>query len=445
MIAAAKRPQRIWLVAAATLLEGISACVSEEPCVPGVAVAGFWTAGCHMTPDGSPIPQAGEDGGVAVDAPQAADSAPPPSYKMCTRRRSDEFLVAATGSPSDAWTAMAQRAAPTNRFEPNLLWTGQEVLVFGGWNYENVAVGPGGRYQPDRNQWRPMAPIPSTTASVNLSTAVWTGCEMIVWGANTKLDGSGGGIYDPETDEWREISHVGEPSPRIASSAVWTGREMIVWGGSTGLCTGLTGSCSDGGRYDPASNTWMALSTVDAPAPRFAHRAIFTGTEMIVWAGRNSNRLSEPPVGGGGIYSVREDRWRPMTAAGEPALRDYPSVVWTGKEMIVWGGLVQGGHLVRNDGGRYDPVANRWTGMSIPGDLPGRYYHVAVWTGQEMIIWGGDYRDPRGFRYDPVRDQWTQMSTYGAPPPRAWAGVVFTGQEVVIWGGTALAGGRYQP
>ena len=43
-------------------------------------------------------------------------------------------------------------------------------------------------------------------------------------------------------------------------------------------------------------------------------------------------------------------------------------------------------------GGSYDPAANRW--QPVPaGPLSGRVLHSAVWTGQEMLVWGGTAGD----------------------------------------------------
>jgi hypothetical protein len=56
---------------------------------------------------------------------------------------------------------------------------------------------------------------------------------------------------------------------------------MIVWGGSE---SGSIGNA--GGRYDPATDTWVATSTgAGVPSPRLYHTAVWTDTEMIVWGG----------------------------------------------------------------------------------------------------------------------------------------------------------------
>ena len=61
--------------------------------------------------------------------------------------------------------------------------------------------------------------------------------------------------------------------------------------------------------------------------------------------------------------------------------------MWTGSEMIVWGGVGGGGTF--NTGGRYNPSTNTWTATSTTNAPVARDVHTAVWTGSEMIVWGG--------------------------------------------------------
>ena len=55
-----------------------------------------------------------------------------------------------------------------------------------------------------------------------------------------------------------------------------------------------------GGRYYPDIDLWVATSTTNAPSGRFSHTAVWTGSEMVVWGGRNSNG----PLNTGGRYCV---------------------------------------------------------------------------------------------------------------------------------------------
>src|SRR5262249_23187437 len=81
------------------------------------------------------------------------------------------------------------------------------------------------------------------------------------------------------------------------------------------------------------------------------------------------------------------------------------SAVWTGGEMIIWGG---NNGTYRNDGLRYNPATDSWTATSKVNAPSARSLHSAVWTGTEMIVWGGP--DNRGARYNPSTDTWTTMS-----------------------------------
>ena len=75
-----------------------------------------------------------------------------------------------------------------------------------------------------------------------------------------------------------------------------------------------------------------------------------------------------------------------MPTNGAPAPRSVHTAVWTGREMVLWGGFNGG---VLNDGGRYNPAFSAWAAVNTTGAPAARYYHTAVWTGTEMIVWGG--------------------------------------------------------
>jgi N-acetylneuraminic acid mutarotase len=104
---------------------------------------------------------------------------------------------------------------------------------------------------------------------------------MIVWGGwNGSSDFNTGGRYNPATDSWVSTSITNVPVARHGHAAVWTGNEMIVWGGYPAVNTG--------GRYNPTTDSWTATSTTNAPTGRLVHAsAVWTGTEMIVWGGWN--------------------------------------------------------------------------------------------------------------------------------------------------------------
>src|SRR6266478_1682214 len=128
-------------------------------------------------------------------------------------------------------------------------------------------------------------------------------------------------------------------------------------------------------------DTWTPTSTTNAPAGRYEHTAVWTGSEMIVWGGFNGSFLNT-----GGRYNPGTGSWTATSTTSAPAGRDRYTAVWTGSEMIVWGGF-NGSYL--NTGGRYNPGTDSWTATSITSAPAGRYEHTAVWTDSEMIVRGG--------------------------------------------------------
>jgi N-acetylneuraminic acid mutarotase len=335
----------------------------------------------------------------------------------------------------DFWEQRAGGTPPATRDYHTAVWTGCEMIVWGGNNGANL--NNGGRYNPAANSWTAVTAAGAPAGRYH-HTAVWTGCEMIVWGGyNGSSSLNDGGRYNPAANSWTAATTAGAPAGRYHHTAVWTGSEMIVWGGQN-----LISYFNDGGRYNPAGNSWTAVTTTGAPAARFFHITVWTGSEMIVWGGYGGSYFND-----GGRYNPAGDSWTAVTTTGAPAARGIDAaVVWTGSEMIVWGGGGNGGPD-RNDGGRYNPGANSWTAVTTTGAPSARNGHTAVWTGCEMIVWGGaesingsfSYFNDGG-RYNPAANSWTAVTTAGAPAARTVHTAVWTGSEMIVWGGYNVNG-----
>ncbi|MGI8684953.1 MAG: Kelch repeat-containing protein [Acidimicrobiales bacterium] len=114
------------------------------------------------------------------------------------------------------------------------------------------------------------------------------------------------------------------------------------------------------------------------------------------------------------------------------------AAVWTGDAMVVWGGNDQNAQTLE-DGAVYDPATDRWTSMA-PAPT-GLFAPTAVWTGTRALFWGaregqGETADAAGVGalYDPVADTWKLIS----PTPLRSVGqtVVWTGDALLVWGGS---------
>lgn len=291
----------------------------------------------------------------------------------------------------------------------------------------------GGRYDPLTDSWTPTSAVNAPAARTDL-TAVWTGQRMVVWGGGTvfpSVVSAPGGRYDPISDQWTAVSTTGQPQYRRDLTSVWTGTEMIIWGGRASGST----FPSVGGRYNPTNDTWTLTSTLNAPVGTEFLRSVWTGTEMIVWGGQQDGNVPAAVRGTGGRYDPALDQWSPTSLINAPSPRSFHSGVWTGSRMVVWGGYDWATFF--DTGAQYDPVTDTWTSTSTMGAPSARTAQSAVWTGAEMIIWGGwagmsNFNN--GARYNPAQDSWVAVAQANAPPPRREATAVWAGQ-MIVWGG----------
>jgi hypothetical protein len=336
---------------------------------------------------------------------------------------------------NDTWTPTALFGDPPPLTSQTAVWTGSLMVVWGGVDNFTPYLNTGGRYDPATDSWTTTTTTGAPTARFS-HTAVWTGNVMIVWGGGPD-NALAGGRYDPLTDSWLPTSTTGAPFEREVHSAVWTGTSMIVWGGTNSSSGNHTAT---GGRYDPLTDTWTPTSTIGAPFQRVDHTAVWTGSEMIVWGGYTGFAVT--PLNTGGRYNPATNSWAPTSIVNVPSARWAHPAVWTGTRMIVWSGAGSGGPS--NTGGLYDPSGDTWSPTSTSGAPVARHEHSAVWTGDVMVNWGGftgsgDILNSGG-RYDPATDSWNPTSTAGAPKLNLHT-EVWTGNMMIVWGGNE--GGRY--
>ncbi|HEY7159851.1 MAG TPA: hypothetical protein VH815_01265, partial [Acidobacteriota bacterium] len=360
--------------------------------------------------------------------------------------------ISGTGcTDDDTWKPTIVSSPPATRLDHSGVWTGTEMIIWGGWNGSNN-LNTGGKYDPATDTWVPTSTVNAPTLSGHVR--VWSGSELIVWNGQMQV----GARYNPSTDSWQTISISNAPAVSTGVSAVWNGSEMMVWG--------WTGPINVGGKYNPNSNSWTSITNVGAPSARFHHSAIWTGTEMIIWGGYG---CADPPtcnswdeLNNGGRYLPGSNSWLPMSTSNAPIARELHSTVWTGSTMIVWGGQTTPAGSFINSGGIYDPNLDQWTASTSLINAPvARADHTAIWTGSEMIIWGDQTFIPEerfsGGRYNPATDSWSATTQTGAPQILSNHTAIWTGAEMIVWGGDICTpptcgalpsysiGGRYNP
>ena len=354
----------------------------------------------------------------------------------------------------DTWTATSTVNAPDARRNHIAVWTGSEMIVWGGFNFNGGQVNTlnsGAKYNPSTDTWTATS-IGNVPTGREFHTAVWTGSEMIVWGGYNYPAGdlNSGGRYNPTSDSWTATNAVNAPEGREVHTAVWTGSEMIVWGGAG--CTFANCLLNTGARYNPSTDSWTATSAANAPSARYTHTAVWTGSNMTVWGGSDRTNYLHT----GGRYDPITDSWTPTSTVNVPLGRTAHAAVWTDNDMIVWGGVDETFNDT-NTGGAYNPGMDSWIATTLANAPSPRDSHTAIWNGSEMIIWGGVFCCPAidfdtGGRYNPGIDSWTATSTADAPLARWAHTAVWTGTEMIAWGGYNDPGnlflntaGRYCP
>jgi N-acetylneuraminic acid mutarotase len=339
--------------------------------------------------------------------------------------------TSASSLPSSGeWLKRADNTVIPGRSIYASAWSGKELLVWGGEGL-GVNYGNGARYSPASNSWTIMSSVNAPQNRSHL-VSVWTGSKFIVWGGYNGSYVNTGGRYDPATDTWQATTTSGAPTPRSFPAAVWTGTEMIIWGGAN-----ATTYFTNGAIYNPVSNTWRPMSDTGKPSARALPAHVWTGTELLVWGGSDSSGAN----GTGGAYNPTTDTWRPISTVNAPSPRTwmFQSSVWTGTEMIVWGGANSGLTQTYGDGARYNPTTDTWTTMSTIDAPQARNRFAMAWTGKEVFIFGGAFNSSApmndGARYNPQTDSWIALPTTGAPSARVHHYAVWNGVSMMVYGG----------
>ena len=298
------------------------------------------------------------------------------------------------------------------------------TLLNNGYSYWGRSISTFERKISDSSSWQWDAPINSggnSPEGMYNHFAIWTGNNMIICGVSS-ISGCQTVNYNSNNNTWTNIS----PSPTCGSTsskAVWTGNEILVHNGGNRTY-----------KYNPISNIWTTIDSSIVNTGRSEYSAIWTGTDMIIWGGQNSFP--------GQKFNLATKTWSNISTTNSPTNKRGHSAIWTGSEMLIWGGII-GNFNLNSDSTiyKYNPITNSWTQVVGINSPKGLYLHSAVWTGTEMIVFGGqDAKDGiivnKSYRYNYINNTWFEMSTNSTSlSPRFAHSAIYTGNEILIWGG----------
>lgn len=225
---------------------------------------------------------------------------------------------------------------------------------------------------------------------------VWAGSDLVAWGGcapeidNDCVRTGDGFAFDPVKEVWTRLAEA--PATGAWADAVWTGSEaLFVNLNDEGMLEGVA--------YDPISDAWRAI----APGPvssRAGGVEVWTGTELIVWGG---GRPGDPSAANGAAYDPEADTWRRIAEA--PRGLNAASGMWTGTEVLVFGSLLDGRNWADTQtsvGLSYDPAEDMWS--EIPPSRLSPQATSANWIADRMVAW--DY-EVRWQEFEPTSGEWT--------------------------------------
>lgn len=336
--------------------------------------------------------------------------------------RPPEQDVGGASAPPRAWRPLPPSPL-TGRWDATALWTGSEVVLWGGFASVSEALVDGASYHPERRTWTPIPPAPVPARGHQV--AHWIDDRLVVWVDAWSPTLVAGAVYAPGDERWLPVaSPPAELS--IGGPSIATDDLLFV------LARSEHGSVSIVS-YDPASDHWEAL-----PRPPPAQDELFmieSGGDLYLW-------------GCGGRYGAVWEggrEWRrvqppPAVSAICITAPVFPGALATDHAVLVWPFRDEGPLA----GARFDVASGEWTGIApAPTDVFAR----AVAADGEVVVWGGGtYSDPAceegvptvttdaGFVYSIERDSWRSIGEVPLGPRNGHA-MVWTGRDVFIWGG----------
>lgn len=242
------------------------------------------------------------------------------------------------------------------------------VVVWGGETAGPTPLADGEIYSDSDNDWKPLPSLAAAEAREG-HTAVWTGEHLVVWGGFTpqNLDAGAsnqleatpyyGAAYDPLSGDWTPLPDSGL-SPRIGHTMIWTGDALIVFGGVSpnGQVLGDGGVLRSGSLTTSGAPTEPELGDLTdgvwslfedgqlgtfLNAPRAFHAATFDGRYMVVSGGFGpgpGDGSLGPLLADAYTYDVQRNRWATVTNALFASRACHQMVVSDGK-VVVLGGL----------------------------------------------------------------------------------------------------------
>ncbi|NDI36084.1 M56 family metallopeptidase [Chengkuizengella sediminis] len=219
-------------------------------------------------------------------------------------------------------------------------------------------------------------------------------------------------VYHPQTDTWTQLASMNQARNNHTTEVI-DGKIYVVGG------YGYDGEdyryLSDVEVYDPQSDTWRQLTSMDQA--RGNHSAeVIDGKIYIV--GGDGNQVDYSVLSSVEVYDLQTDTWTQLTSMNEARFR-FATEVIDGKIYTIGGR----GDYTLSSTEVYDPETDTWTllaNMNKPredfsiGVIDEKLYVVGGFNGNFMRYRKENYLSSVEV-YDPQTDTWTQLTSMNQP------------------------------
>ncbi len=224
--------------------------------------------------------------------------------------------AAAYRPSTETWTKLP--AAPGQTSDPpQAVWTGSVAVFLVG----SPRVAPSKPVTPV--SLAPMPGAPATSGDTHAHQAGPSTPAPVNHGRYTLV------TYDPDTGRWGVLPNGGlsrDGQPDI----VWDGHQLLtidLWPARLTGPGGTTVLSGANAAYDPRTNHWTTLPAAPRNGRYPISPATWTGTAVLLWDGGQK----------GLAYHPASRTWSIFAAPRAPSLFQ-PVTVWTGRDLLVWGG-----------------------------------------------------------------------------------------------------------
>lgn len=356
-----------------------------------------------------------------------------------------------------------------NLYKPNSTATaaGTRVMFYGGYVLalgDTISFDGGLLYDPVSNSWNDVA---AGGPRIHSHQAVWTGTEVMFFGGRTDEARSETGInfYNPNTSSWNTgytpgiavISTDKNTRSHFVNNKVFVYNLIDLDRGlpvtfenrffnlSTKTWNGASPGFKNIGGRNLASSVVVGSEIFFFPYNNDCQRFDFDKLHFFAQESNtgyvypkfnlNLNIPYEPPYiiknmasssqyilsfgmhGGGLNYQINRNRWTRTATVNQPTDREGHVCISIGNNsFFVWGG--KNGTTYLNNGAIYNAATNTWTTVSATNAPSARSGHTAAFGNGKILVWGGNAGGAflnNGKLYDITSNTWTNVSTAGAP------------------------------